>query len=267
MLTDDQLTRFAEHGWVVLEDVLDAEQCAAYRAALDRCARVRRPRTERRSTDTVHIDNPVLYDDLFVNWLKTPGILEANRQLIGAPLRLNTSYAHIRVPHPERHSQGRTLVAPDTWGWHRDWRPKWGLFPHDTDPRLIHCLMINNVTYLTTVSPGNGSTAVLDGSHRLEGTYADLKERCPVIEVPARAGSVLLFTESLIHAAVPIVSDTTRYNMYYCFTPPWVTFWNGCAIPPIVADSLADDELRAVLSPPIITDERGSLGNRVHRAS
>ncbi|GAC1397882.1 MAG: hypothetical protein NVSMB65_16610 [Chloroflexota bacterium] len=266
MLTHEDLVHFADHGWVVREDVLDDAQCAAYRDALDRCARLRRPLAESHSRDTTQIDNPVLYDDLFADWLTTPGMLEANRQLIGAPLRLNQSYAHIRVPHPDRLTRGRDLVAPDGLGWHRDWRPKWGIFAHDADPRLIHCQMTNNVTYLTTVSPGNGSTAVLDGSHRLEGTYQDLKERCPVIEVPARAGSVLIFTESLIHAAVPILAETTRYNVYYCFTPAWITSWNGCATPPIIADSFVDEKVREVLSPPIITDGRGSLGARVHSA-
>jgi hypothetical protein len=264
MLAFDQLAHFADHGWVLLENVLNTDQCNAYIALLDRCARTRRPVESGRKTDTTQIDNPVLYDDLFLDWFKLSGILEANKQLIGAPLRLNTSYAHIRVPHPDRAARGVELVDPDRLGWHRDWRPKWGLVPHDMDAHLIHCIMTNNVTYLTTVSPGNGSTAVLDGSHKLEGDYHTLKDRCPVVHVPASAGSVLIFTESLIHTAVPIVSEIVRYNMYYCFTPPWIAPWNGRAVPQMIADSLVDQEVRAVLSPPSMIDERGQLGTRVH---
>lgn len=264
MLSYDQLAHFADHGWVVLEDVLDAGQCAAYKDALDRCVRTRRPIQANKSADTTQIDNPVLYDDLFLEWFTLPGILEANRQLIGAPLRLNTSYAHIRVPHPAREAQGADLVAHDGLGWHRDFRPKWGSTPHDSDPRLLHCTMTNNVTYLTTVSPGNGSTAVLDGSHVLEGTYQSLKERCPVREVPARAGSVLIFSESLIHSAVPILSEQIRCNMYYCLTPPWIAPWDGRGVPQAIVDALRDEQVRDVLGPPTLVDQHGGIAARTH---
>jgi hypothetical protein len=144
------------------------------------------------------VDNLVLYDDLFLQWYRLPGILDANRQLVGAHLHLNHEHADIKVPHPDRHTQAKELADPDGMGWHRGLRPKWGTFPHDTDPRLINCSFVNNITYLTTVSPGNGSTAVLDGSHKLEGAYQSLKERCPVVYVSAPAGSILTFSETLV---------------------------------------------------------------------
>ena len=36
MLTDAQLFHFAVHGWVLQEDVFDAEECAAFRAGMDK---------------------------------------------------------------------------------------------------------------------------------------------------------------------------------------------------------------------------------------
>jgi ectoine hydroxylase-related dioxygenase (phytanoyl-CoA dioxygenase family) len=267
MLSYEQLAHFADHGWVVLPDVLDQSLCAAYIAAMDRCVRTRRTIEVSHAVDTKQIDNQVLYDDIFLDWFKLPGVLDANRQLIGAPLRLNTSFAHIRIPHPDRATRGDQLTNIDNLGWHRDWRPKWGIVPHDADPRLIHCTMTNNVTYLTAVSAGNGSTAVLDGSHTLEGSYQTLKDRCPVLQPSLSTGSILLFSETLIHAAVPILSERIRYNMYYNFTPAWIAPWNNREIPYAVSRSIVDDEIRDVLSPPTMEDEKGVLPRRVHFAA
>ena len=36
MLSDAQLFHFAVHGWVLQEDVFDAEECSAFRAGMDR---------------------------------------------------------------------------------------------------------------------------------------------------------------------------------------------------------------------------------------
>ncbi len=245
MLNGEQLLHFAEHGWVIMENVLDAEQCAAYRVALDRAVQSRVTDVSANGELTV-IDNIVLYDDIFVDWFTLPGILESNRQLLGAQLKFQGVNAHIKRPHPERHN-GRNLMDPDTFGWHRGLRPKWGNHLHDTDPRLINCSFLNNITYLTTVAPGNGSTGVLDGSHKLEGNYQSLKDQCPLVEVPSEAGSVLIFTETLIHTAIPILSETVRYNMYYGFTPPWYHYWPGTEVPKAVVDSLANEELRRIL--------------------
>jgi hypothetical protein len=178
-------------------------------------------------------------------------VLDANRQLLGAHLHLEHANAHIKVPHPDRHTRAADLrdLHGDAGHWHRGLRPKWGTFPHDTDPRLINCTYMNNITYLTAVSPGNGSTAVLDGSHKLEGTYQALMDRCAVVEVPAPAGSILVFTESLWHTAVPILSETVRYNMYYGFVPPWYSAWPRFEVPQLIVDALRDEELRAIFSP------------------
>ena len=77
-------------------------------------------------------------------------------------------------------------MDPETWGWHRGFRPKWALFPDDDDPRLVNCLYTTNISYLTPVSAGNGSTAVLDGSHRLEGERQSLLSQCELVQPSPR---------------------------------------------------------------------------------
>lgn len=249
MLTDDDLLHFAAHGWVILRAVFDADACARYRAALDGLARHRR--LDRGSdAELAVVQNQVFHDQCFLDWFRGRGILAANRRLLGAKLRYQGANAHIKRPHADRATRAAALRDPGAWNWHRGIRPKWGVFPDDRDPRFINCAFLNNVTYLTPVAPGDGSTAILDGSHRSEGDYASLRGRFPVVEPEAAAGDVLVFSESLLHSAAPILSERVRYNMYYGFVPPWWSCWPGMDVPTELRETIADDELRELVGPP-----------------
>jgi ectoine hydroxylase-related dioxygenase (phytanoyl-CoA dioxygenase family) len=250
MLSRDQLVHFAEHGWVLIEGVLDDAQCAAYVDAVERAAERRRPIDPKdRREEFTRIDNAISCDHLFVDWLRNQGILDANRQILGTQIRCTESFAHRTRPHPDRSERRAELMDPAGWGWHRGFRPKWAIFPDDDDPALVNCLYTTNITYLTPVSAGSGSTAVLDGSHLLEGDAAALREHCDLVEPPAAAGDVLIIAETLMHSAAPIVSETTRYALFYCFVPPWFANWPGYDVPQQFLDSLLDDDLRELLGP------------------
>jgi hypothetical protein len=67
-----------------------------------------------------------------------------------------------------------------------------------------------------------------------------------VVQVEAKAGSVLHFTEALIHTGVPILSERTRYTMFYGFTPPWMQCWPGCSPTQEIIDS-SQGELKEIL--------------------
>ncbi len=51
-LSEEQLVHFSEHGWVLLEAVLDEDACQAYIRALDRCSE-RRVSVEPRREDSL----------------------------------------------------------------------------------------------------------------------------------------------------------------------------------------------------------------------
>ncbi len=247
MLTYEQLHHFAEHGWVLEEDALSLEQIDAYKAALERQAQYTRPVAHADDDEIINIDCMVNCDPIFREWIMIPRVLEANRQLMGAEIKYETCHAMIKRPHPQRHTRYAALRDPDNMSWHRGLRPKWGTFAHDSDPQLIHSAFLNNITYLTDVAPGDGGTMVLDGSHRLEGTYETLKGQCPIVELTAQAGGILHFTETLLHSGVPILSENTRYTMFYGFTPNWFVNWPGTEVPSYVLQTVRDDELRGIL--------------------
>ena len=172
MLSHQQLCHFAEHGWVLEENVLSPEQIEAYKAALERQARYTRPLAHSDDDEIINIDCMVNGDPLFRDWIMMPQVLEANRQLMGAEIKYETCHTMIKRPHPQRHTDPESLRHPDKMGWRRGMRPKWGTYAHDSDPDLINCVFLNNITCLTDVKPGGGGTMILDGSHRLErGTY------------------------------------------------------------------------------------------------
>jgi hypothetical protein len=252
-LSDEQLLHFSEHGWLALERVLDQQACRTYQDVIQRCLATLDHAGW--SEHMKQVGQPHLFDPFFLNWFKIPGILEADRQLTGDPhVRLTSSSIHITAPHPERHERRDELLDPYQFGWHRDFTPNWGTIRHLHDERLIYSPVVVNVTFLTPVSPEDGATAFLDGSHRLDGgtraEYEEFKDRCAVVQATLGAGSVVLFSEALLHSIVPIVSERTRWALFNWIGASNVPSDVKSTVPPY-ADRLADDELRDLFRPPV----------------
>lgn len=51
---------------------------------------------------------------------------------MGAEIKCETHHAMIKRLHPDRHSRYNELCNPDTMGWHRGLRPKWGTYQYST---------------------------------------------------------------------------------------------------------------------------------------
>ena len=258
-LSTEQLVHFAEHGWVLLENMLDEHQCEQYIDAIDRTlATIKKAYQKDDPYGTQHLAffNPHLRDQVFVDWFKIPGLLEANRQLIGhSQIRFAGSFASTGDPHPDRHARHDEIADPETWGWHRDFRPRWIIQPHESDPRLINASLIVTATYFTPHSPERGATALLDGSHLRDGVgvgadiYNEMKEEHPLVHPTIGAGSMILFSESLVHSAVPVLSDERRVASITKFAVPWFADDMDVTPPPDLA-RLIDDDLRSIFRPP-----------------
>jgi hypothetical protein len=248
-LSSDQLKHFADHGWVLVEDAVNADRRSAYMEAIDRSLSYWNwPVTL--STQVGKLHNTQLLGDIYLEWLKLPGILESNRQLLGVRRpRVAFMTAQASSPHSERRERRSELLDPDRWDWHRAFgHPHNGLFQRNGD-RRVRAAYVGNISFLTGATAGDGVTAVLDGSHRLAGDYASLKGQCSVVQPDAPAGSVFMFSETLLHTATPIVSEKTRYVLINHFVVPWMAADPHLQIPPGWEDNLRDQELRGLFSP------------------
>lgn len=271
-LTDAQLRHFAEHGWVLQEAAFTADECAEYRAAIDRlvardyCISETRRAANERGRDpeqlgagVTNVDNMINSGEpLFLSWITHPHILPVLKQLLGTPPSYEGCCCRITLPHPKRTDPAFVEKALQPSGYHRGIRPKWGIVPSDAGPPYINTTFLNNICYFTDIeSELDGGTALLSGSHRTDSGDARADVQTHLARpgggiarlTSVKAGSVLHFTESLIHSAVPVLSESTRYVMFYGFTPPWMRVWNnggdGSADAEVVA--AAEGELKEIL--------------------
>ena len=247
MLTEAQLYHFAVHGWVLQENALDEAEGKALKEGMDRLYEAGTSTMVHKDTEDIkNVDNMVNHDQVFRDWIMHPNILPVLKQLLGTPPRFECCHSMIKLPHPERATKAAELADPGQMGWHRGIRPKYGIVEANNHS-YINTTFLNNITYLTDVGPEDGATMVLDGSHRLEAqNWRDIYDPSMVVQVAARAGSVLHFTEALIHTGVPVRSERTRYTMFYGFTPPWMQCWPGCAPNREVIDA-SEGELKEIL--------------------
>ena len=247
MLTRNQLLHFAEKGWVIEEEVFSVGEVSRYKAAVDRHVEEQYDAAQEKDKTDRFYELIVNADSRFRECLLAPNILEAHRQITGTELRYLTSWMILRCPHPDRKSKKEELTQFDTQGWHRDLRPKWGIFPHDNDKDLINSAFNNSMVLLTDIGDGDGGTLLMDGSHKVEGDWPELLKKCPVSQVKAASGSVVYFSETLMHRAVPIVSDKTRYAIFVSYGLPWFKIYNKADVPAEVLAEVENEEWRNIL--------------------
>ena len=141
MLTQQQRRHFFERGWVVQEGVFDDACMDACRMGMDELVT-----TEPSNSQAVDMQTHfclINHRQIFRDCLLHPTIIEDCRQLMGTELRHRFTWMIVKEPHPERHRGSQALMDSDKMGWHRDMRPKWGIFVDDEDSSLVNCILIN----------------------------------------------------------------------------------------------------------------------------
>jgi phytanoyl-CoA hydroxylase len=152
----------------------------------------------------------------------------------------------------------RDLVGPDVRLY---WEQSVYKQPHSAEPVLWH--QDNGYTYtepqayltcwiaITDATPENGCVSVMPGVHR-EGTLAHrntpVGEECwgdwdAAVEVPIRAGSIVVFTSLTPHATKCNTTDDVRkaYIVQYAPDGAVAHFGDANAGPPTRTEILADD--------------------------
>lgn len=256
-LSRDQQLHFAEHGWVHIEGVIDPDLCRACVEASERLPELLTSGRTKEPEDrgnVIAFRDPHLIDPVFYELYKSPGMLEAARQLIGHDkIRNVQSLTLITRPDPERHTRPEVVNNRRTWGWHRSHRPRNVIMPHEDDPKLIRSSLLTIGMYFVPISPEHGATAFLDGSHRYEGAwtkghdiYDEASDRFDLVQPSGGVGSITLFSEALLHSSAPVLSDQHRYALFAFLAVPWFNRWG---IEPHLQPYFADQRLRELFAP------------------
>jgi hypothetical protein len=246
-LTPAQRLQFDVYGYVLLEDVLSRDEVARMKDALYRLKAEPNPAahhvyTHRHGEHHVLFGHLVEYDPALLKYAAHPKLVPLVEEVVGGSVRLEESEAIInrRDPNADLSAWTGRHVVPI--GFHTGTRHGWGTYMEN---HHFHCLFVKTLAYLTDVGPDDGGTAVIPGSHRLtwperQVIEAALSDERLIYQVQARAGSVLLFPESLVHSTTAIRSDNERVILVCGYTPPMMQAWPGNEISPEFVASLPE---------------------------
>jgi ectoine hydroxylase-related dioxygenase (phytanoyl-CoA dioxygenase family) len=256
-LTAAQRLQFDIYGFVVLEQVLGQEEVVRARDALYRLRaepnlETHRVYVNRRSEHHFHVGNLVEYDSALLEYAAHPTLIPLVEELVGGSVRLEESEAIINRRDPDMaigsglgSASGRKI---EPIGFHTGTRHGWGTYYQG---HHFRSLFVKALAYLTDVGPDDGGTAVIPGSHRLswpeqEIIDAALSDERLMHQVEAPAGSVLLFSEALVHSTTLVRSNRERVVLISGYTPPMMREWPGNEPSPEFLTSLPSRQRRLI---------------------
>jgi len=247
-LTPSQRLEFDVYGYVLLKQVLSAEEVEQAKGAL--CRLRDEPDLEainvyvnRRNDYHFHVGHLIEYDPALLAYAAHPRLLPLVREIVGGPIRLEETEAIINSREPETAPWDPASSEIEPLGFHTGARHGWGTYEQR---HHFRCLFVKTLTFLTDTGPGDGGTAVIPGSHRLswpqdEIIGAAMADKRLIHQVEARAGDVLLFPESLVHSTTMVQTDRERVVLISGYTPPFIREWPGNGITPDFVASLSPD--------------------------
>lgn len=214
-LSDADVAFYRENGYILVPDVVSAEEIARLRAVTDEL--VEQSRQVRENGDVYDLEDshapdrprvrriktPHKWRDVYASIVRHPNIITVLRRLIGPNIRFDTSKLNMKS------EAGGAPV-----GWHQDW----AFYPHTNDDLCATGLMLDDVGL------DNGPMMVVPGSH-LGPTYDHHVDGhfCGAINDPAAddiyakavpltgtAGSLTVHHVRIVHGSAPNRSSRPR---------------------------------------------------------
>jgi hypothetical protein len=224
MLTPAQRYFYDVHGYVLLRGVFSLEECRRLIELADRmdadetCAYKHDgyPKTPARTV----LSRCAWYDPHLLETALHPTLQPIIEEVVGGEVRLEEHQFLIDYPR----SGGGEACPLAELGWHRGIAPSFGSFEASGH---YHCLFSKAFIYLTENGPGEG-TWLVPGSHRLEMPAQQVREfldESLAVQLQARAGDVLILSETLIHSGPHLTGGHPRYSLVYGYTAPWMQTW------------------------------------------
>ena len=146
------------------------------------------------------------WDPAFCDLLDHPLAIAVLEEFIGPYVRLDHAYGIAMRPG----TSGLGLHGPAE--------------PFDSSQYYVHRMgvirngLVSLSWSLSDGLPGDGGFGCIPGSHRASTPLPPGAESL-VVEVPQSAGSLLVFTEALMHCTVPWQGASTRHALLYKYAP------------------------------------------------
>ncbi|MDQ6616005.1 MAG: phytanoyl-CoA dioxygenase family protein [Actinomycetota bacterium] len=240
-LTPLERYTFDLHGYLLFEHVLDRQTVTRLRAAIDKQRLP--PADETIDRQRFGQDGRMfVWDRSFCDLIDHPLALAALGELIGPSVRLDHAYGITMRPG----TSGLGLHGPAE--------------PFDAAQYYLHRMGVMRSGLLTLSwslcdgGAGEGGFGCIPGSHRASEPLPAGVESL-VVEVPQPAGSLLVFTEAIMHCTIPWQGSDTRWALMYKYSPGSIAWGPTPAATPEVVASLSDRQQR-FFQPP-------SVGGRV----
>ena len=228
-MTATQKYLFDLQGYLLVEDVLDGEQCeAAKRKIRERMQPLAKTPDGYDANGTWHrCAGLIEAGQPFISLIDHPRLMEVLTEIIGPKLRLESAYSFVRskgCPQFEMH------------GGHRGGRVNFR-YAVQGDRIFTGLTVVSFV--LQDIAEEDGGFACIPGSHKSDFRAPD-QDRAwlyavdgPLVRnVPAPKGSAIIFTETLAHGANRWTADEPRYGLFYKYNDRAATYhWQRDRIP------------------------------------
>jgi phytanoyl-CoA hydroxylase len=220
VISKQQVEHYREHGYIVVENVVDAATRDAMKAVLaDLVAKAKGLTTHNEIYDLEpshtpavprvrRIKKPTLVHPVFDQLVKSPAMVSILTALLGPNVRLHGSKLNMKDPE---------------YGSPVEWHQDWAFYPHTNDDLLAIGVMLEDIT------DDNGPLLVVPGTHRgpiqdhhvdgyfcgaIDPTTAKL-DFSKMVACPGKAGSCSFHHVRLVHGSAENRSKRPRPLMLY----------------------------------------------------
>ncbi|MGD9792432.1 MAG: phytanoyl-CoA dioxygenase family protein [Acidimicrobiia bacterium] len=235
--TDLERYRFDLHGFVVRRAALRDNDVARLNSAIDR---LRLP-PARDSIGSQRFTGLLEAGGLLRDLMDHDAVIDVVRELCGAHARLDHAYGIVMSP------------GTSGLGLHGGGHPFDPAQYYEVRGGHIHTGLIAVQWALVDHLPGQGGFACIPGSHtsRFPMPSEIGLDHELVLEVPLRAGDMVVFTEALTHGTLPWRGATDRRTLLYKYSPGSSAWDRRPACEESVLASLTDRQ-RALCQPPSV---------------
>lgn len=254
-MTEREKYLFDLWGYVVIEDALSEEELTAANAAIAHHSDLIENREPGLSEGHADLkgqsgrgeltQNPLTFEhpwcDPFRNMLTHPKTVDVFNEILGIGFRLDHGPGLITM---DNGTEGHRFHGGSTFD-----PSQFHHFYHEQ----IHCGLTVAAWQLAEIKPGDGGFACIPGSHkanyRTPMSVLTLKENWDCIkQISAPAGSLIVFTEALIHGTLPwIPADRERRSILFKYAPGYLAWGSAFTECPIQDPTIAE---LAMFEPP-----------------